>query len=385
MGHEQLKRSQANGTRALFVAGIIALSSLALLFAGTASSTAEAVQSAVGKGRQLSGTPQRTQPPAYWGAWIGSQMTGEAPPWDMRPVSQLEALLGKGLSLLGLGSAFADCNPAPCRFFEFPTKAMDNVYAYGAIPVFNWSSQESAVNPSLTTVMPDFQLSDISSGRYDDYIRRFAEDARDWGHPFFLRFDWEMNGNWFPWSEQVNGNKPGEYVAAWRHVHDIFTSVGATNATWVWCPYAEANRRFAPLAPLYPGNAYVDWTCLDGFNWGSNPTNPHRWRSFGEIFSVTYRRLIKKIASSKPVILAEMASTGAPRARAAWIADMFRQLATKYRKVRGLVWYDQVDRGIDWPLESSPAAIRAFARGIGNPGFQTNVQGSASSPILPPG
>ena len=184
-----------------------------------------------------------------------------------------------------------------------------------------------------------------------------------------------MNGNWFPWSEQVNGNKPGEYVAAWRHVHDIFTSVGATNATWVWCPYAEVKRRFASLAPLYPGSAYVDWTCMDGFNWASNPTNPHRWRSFGEIFSATYRRLVKQIAPGKPIMLAEMASTGGPRAKAAWIADMFRQLAAKYRQIRGLVWFDQVDRGINWPLESSPEATRAFARGIGDPGFQANVAG----------
>ena len=31
-----------------------------------------------------------------------------------------------------------------------------------------------------------------------------------------------MNGWWWPWSEQLNGNNPGEFVAAWRHVHDIF-------------------------------------------------------------------------------------------------------------------------------------------------------------------
>ena len=77
------------------------------------------------------------------------------------------------------------------------------------------------------------------AGRYDEYIREFAEEARAWGHPFFLRFNWEMNGDWFPWSEGVNGNPSGEYVAAWRHVHDIFAAVGATNVTWVWCPFVD--------------------------------------------------------------------------------------------------------------------------------------------------
>ena len=90
---------------------------------------------------------------------------------------------------------------------------------YGAIPFFSWASQST---PS-TKSEPNFQLSDVIAGTYDGYIRDFAEGARDWGHPFFLRFNFEMNGDWFPWSEGVNGNQSGEYVAAWRHVHDIFT------------------------------------------------------------------------------------------------------------------------------------------------------------------
>ena len=111
-------------------------------------------------------------------------------------------------------------------------------------------------------------------GHHDAYIREFAEAAKAWGHPFFLRFNWEMNGNWFPWSEGVNGNQPGEYVAAWRHVHDIFTQVGATNATWVWCPNVDPASKLHDLASLYPGDAYVDWTGLDGYNWGTNPASP---------------------------------------------------------------------------------------------------------------
>ena len=54
-----------------------------------------------------------------------------------------------------------------------------------------------------------------------------------------------MNGNWFAWMEGVNGNQPGEYVAAWRHVHDIFTAVGATNVSWVWCPNVDPGRKLA--------------------------------------------------------------------------------------------------------------------------------------------
>src|SRR5215471_9895085 len=33
--------------------------------------------------------------PIYWGAWIGSQLTGSQAPWDMNAVSAFEALTGK--------------------------------------------------------------------------------------------------------------------------------------------------------------------------------------------------------------------------------------------------------------------------------------------------
>ena len=103
-----------------------------------------------------------------------------------------------------------------------------------------------------------------------------------------------MNGNWFPWAEHANGNQPGDYVAAWRHVHDIFTQVGATNATWVWCPYVELAPELGPLARYYPGDDYVDWTSLDGFNWGKNRVNPQPWTSFDKIFGPSYRAIVNK-------------------------------------------------------------------------------------------
>ena len=123
--------------------------------------------------------------------------------------------------------------------------------------------------PSLD--QPAYSLTAIANGSQDAYIRDYAEQVVTWGRPFFLRFDAEMNGFWFPWSEGVNGNTPGSFVAAWRHVHDIFDEVGANNATWVWCPNVDFTAHLTPLKRLYPGDEYVDWTCLDGFNWGKHP------------------------------------------------------------------------------------------------------------------
>jgi hypothetical protein len=302
----------------------------------------------------------RKPPPSYWGGWIGPQLTGGEAPYDMNAVHAFQNLLGKGLSVVEWSRPWADCNFSPCKFLEFQGAEMEKVRAYGAIPMLSWGSSSLPFDVN----QPEFQLSDVISGRYDSYIASFAQDARNWGNPFFLRFDWEMTGDWFPWSEGVNGNGPGEYVAAWRHVHDIFTSVGATNASWVWCPLVDPNNTLAKLRGAYPGHAYVDWTCLDGYNWGATPVNPHPWRSFNKIFKTDYRRVVKKIARRKPMILAELGSNSAGGNKARWITKMFKELRTDYRKVRGVVWFDQVDRNIDWPLETSAGATAAFRRGI---------------------
>jgi hypothetical protein len=319
----------------------------------------------------------------YWGAWIGSQLTGGQPPWDMSAVSHFEGMVGKGLSLLEFAAPFVDCESSSCAFYGFPTYEMQTIRNYGAIPFFSWGSQSMPVPASLE--QPAFQLADIASGAYDAYIREFAAGAKDWGHPFFLRFNWEMNGDWFPWAENVNGNRPGDYVAAWRHVHDIFTQAGATNATWVWCPYANPKSALGPLAPHYPGAAYVDWTCLDGFNWGKNKLNPRPWKSFDKIFGPSYHAIVDGLAPGKPMLIGEMGSGGNARAKATWIDQMFKVLRGKYRHIRGLIWFEQVDRGVTWPIETAPSVTEAFSRGIRQRAFKPNAYSALSgSKVAPP-
>ena len=317
----------------------------------------------------------------YWGAWIGEQLTGSQAPWDMNAVTKFEEMTGKHLSLVNFSSPFANCSGSSCSFYNFPTGPMENIRKHGSIPFFSWASDSTPTSVNE----PNFQLSDVINGTYDNYIRSFAIAAKNWGHPFFLRFNWEMNGNWFPWSEGVNGNKAGEYVAAWRHVHDIFTSVGATNASWVWCPNVDPEGHLQNLSSLYPGNEYVDWTGLDGYNWGTNPANPDRWRTFNQLYSSTYKRITETIAPSKPLVIGEVASTEDGGSKATWIKEMLSEVPTEYPKIRGLLWFEKNDSGMDWPIESSSSATSAFATGIQNPAYAENSFGSlGSGPIQPP-
>jgi hypothetical protein len=321
----------------------------------------------------------RTPQPLYWGATIGDHITGEQAPWDMGAVTKFEQETGKSASLVQFFQPFAECSPG-CDFYEFPTSPMESIRTHGSIPVLSWSSQ--SIPSSLNE--PDFQLGDVIEGRYDDFIREFAEEAKAWGHPFFLRFDWEMNGNWFPWAEGVNGNTSGQYVAAWRHVHDIFNAVGVANVSWVWCPFVDPAGSMTDLASLYPGDAYVDWTGLDGYNWGTNPASPRGWRSFDQLFSRSYGEIAEKIAPSRPLMIAEFGSSEQGGDKAAWIRDALSRIPAAYPQVRAMVWFDKFDDGMDWPIETSSAATAAFAEGIGQPVYQdasyAELSGSAIQP-----
>jgi hypothetical protein len=316
----------------------------------------------------------------YWGAQIGDQMTGEAAPWDMNPVYRFEGLVGKGLSMIEFGSPFAECSDSGCAFIKFPTTPLENIRSYGAVPVFSWNSTSSP--PSVD--QPDFSLGTLLNGTYDGFIREFALKAKAWGHPFMLRFNWEMNGFWFPWSEGVNGNTAGQYVAAWRHVHDIFRDVGATNVTWVWCPNVDLYNSLTPLGKLYPGDDYVDWTGLDGFNWGKRRGSPG-WQNFNQVFHRTYKRIITRVAPGKPVMLAEVASSNKGGSKPLWIKDMLSKVRHRYRKIRALIWYDVNDRGTHWPIENSKKSSRAFHAGIKAGAYKANSYADLpAAPIQPP-
>ena len=254
---------------------------------------------------------------------------------------------------------------------------MNAVRAHGSIPLVTWDPW----NPTLGANQPAYVLQNIINGNFDSYIVKWAQASKAWGHPYFLRFAHEMNGNWNPWSEQVNGNKPGQFVLAWRHVHDIFTAQGVTDVTWVWSPNIDFSNS-VPLRELYPGDSYVDWVAMDGYNWG-NIGAWHTWESFSALFQQTYNEMLA--ITSKPMMIGEMASTEQDGNKAAWIADAYSsQIPHNFSRIKAVVWFDQ-DKETDWRIESSFAAQNSFASAIQSGMYTSNRYASLSiSPIPVP-
>ena len=121
----------------------------------------------------------------------------------------------------------------------------------GAVPLISWEPWDSwRGGPD----QPKYALGRIAAGRHDALIDRWAAQVAEYRRPVMLRLAPEMNGDWLPWSTGVNGNRPGDYVAAWRHVRARFRRAGADNAIWVWNPIASYDGS-TPLRELFPGSA----------------------------------------------------------------------------------------------------------------------------------
>jgi Glycosyl hydrolase family 26 len=241
---------------------------------------------------------------------------------------------------------------------DFPSDFGDLAVSRGATPMLTWEPWDYTGG----TTQPAYRLSTISAGSWDTLIRRWATQVKAWGKPLLLRFAHEMNGTWYPWAEGVNGNAAGQYVPAFRRVVSLFRSVGATNVTWVWSP----NTVFAgsaPLTRLYPGDAYVDWTALDGYNWGTNAASG--WQTFEQVFgpSITQVRAL----SGRPFMLGEIGSAEEGGDKAAWITDFFGRMAAR-PEIRAFVWFNHAKEA-DWRIQSSDASRIAYANAVAAPRY----------------
>jgi beta-mannanase len=313
--------------------------------------------------------PSPTATPEPLGTTIlppaGKILTGVSIADSSNALATYEKDAGKNTSIILSYQAWGDASN------DFPADWTSTVRKQGAIPMITWEPWKTVAYPQGNDE-PTYSLKNISDGKFDAYITQWAQEAKAWRDPFFLRFAPEMNGNWTPWSEGVNGNEAGDFVKAWQHVHDIFTANGVTNATWVWCPNIENTNESAPLSEFYPGNAYVDWTAMDGFNWGTT-SQYNTWLTFSQVFGSTYDDI--QAITTKPMIISEISTVEEGGDKAAWITDAYSvELPTHFPNVRGIVWFNQITQE-DWRIESSLAAQAAFAQAIKASNYASNTFG----------
>ena len=215
----------------------------------------------------------------------------------------------------------------------------------GRIPLINWEPHKIDFNK-------------IVDGSLDATIVARANGSKALGKKFFLDFAAEMNGD-----EAWSGNNAPLYVAAYRHIHDIFLATGATNVIWAWCPnVTDIQGGNKHTMDYYPGDAYVDWTGVDGYNWG---TTNGGWQTFQQVFREIYPLLAAK---EKPIMIGEMSSAQVGGDKGKWIDEIIPTLRVSFPLIKCLVWFD-INKEADWRISSSPDSEAAFVRMARDPYF----------------
>jgi hypothetical protein len=233
----------------------------------------------------------------------------------------------------------------PWRYKLVVPRVMKAVKSRGAVPMITWL-------PRVTAGGAPASLADIAAGRYDRFLRRSAAEADRWGKRFFLRPFHEMNGRWQPWGVNVNGNDAATFIAAWRHVVRIFNRAGATNVRFVFSPnvISAASPSFTNL---YPGDRWVDWTGLDGYNFGAAD-----WRSFRTIYAVSYWTMTN--LTRRPLLVCETASAEGGGNKGRWVRRAFlRHIPNRFPRVHAVIWFNR-HKERDWRVNSSSRSLRAY-------------------------
>ncbi|MEU8513626.1 glycosyl hydrolase [Kitasatospora sp. NPDC048722] len=326
-----------------------------------------------------SAVPAPTPAPAPQFPPAGEAFTGimtKPGPYDLSPLDEFTSAVKHQPNVLEFSVGWWDR--------KFDRRIFDTVAQRGIMPMVAWEPwdyRKEAKEDKLRGEQPEYALSNIIDGKFDDYIKTWAEGVKGLGYPVALRFAHEMNGYWYPWAEQSNGNKKGQYVEAWKHVHDIFKQVGATKVTWVWSPNVDYENATS-LNTLYPGDDYVDWIGLSGY-YGT--TGVEKYKSFDQIFQPTIKEL--RGFTQKPVVITETGATDTSGLKAQWISEMFAQLP-QHPDIIGVIWYE-ARKEVDWRVAASDAASQAYAAGVSAPRYNTpwtvrSVPALTAAPPPPP-
>ncbi|MEW6475360.1 MAG: DNRLRE domain-containing protein [Actinomycetota bacterium] len=225
----------------------------------------------------------------------------------------------------------------------FPTWREQWDFAAGRIPMISWGK---------------WYTDQIARGDHDAYIAARADGIKALGQPVMIRWFWEMDGS----RNAAYAVSPASFIEAWRHIVGIFRERGATNVDWVWCPNASGFNNGEAQA-WYPGDAWVDWLCADGYNFYPERNDN---RSFETTFASFYSWARQR---PKPIVIGEYGALQAgPGERAAWIDAARATVKTTMPRILGLCWFHSVHEH-DWTLLSEPSAIDAFRRMALDPYF----------------
>jgi beta-mannanase len=284
---------------------------------------------------------------------------------DTSPANEQTAIaqLGKTPAIINFFYQWEDNNG---NYVAYPQSWVDSTVQMGATPMITWQPSAGTKSAAKSTNQPQFNLATILSGKYDSFIRQWATSAKSDNKTLYLRLMHEMNDSVYAWGAGVNGNTPAQYVSAFQHIVNIFRSVGANNVQFIWC--IGANKLTPNPSVYFPGDNYVSWVSIDGYN------HDKPWKSFADIFSQPYQDVTS--ISNRPVMIAETGTVEDPTNaanKASWITTALTQtIPTQFPRIKAVMYFD-IMHGGKYAIDTSPEALAAIKQVYDNPLYQATA------------
>jgi hypothetical protein len=269
----------------------------------------------------------------------------------------------------------------------------------------------------LLTLEPTNSLDAVTAESAETLARDLAGFNND-GVPVIVRFAHEMNGSWYPWSQQ-----PARYISAFRTIAAA-VHANAPGSAMMWAPnygggypFAGGQYEAAPgtadftaldtdsdgsltmsddaYAPYYPGDDAVDWVGMSLYHWGS----AYPW---GENELPEPNKFVQQLTGNyagangndtllpdfygtygvqhgKPVAIPETAALFAPEAggepelaiKQAWWSQLFDPgTAAQFPQLKMINWFEwdkdepEVKGRVDWTITNTPQIREAFTAAL---------------------
>lgn len=154
---------------------------------------------------------------------------------------------------------------------EFPYDEVNIILNSGKVPFIRMMARSEFEEYRID---PIWNLKEIISGKHDEALMTWFNEAKDIQSNLLVEFGTEVNGFWFSWNGTYYGkgitdgygddtypDGPEIFRDAYRHIIELSKQAGANNITWFFHfdvnddPEEEWNN---PVY-YYPGDDYIDW------------------------------------------------------------------------------------------------------------------------------
>ena len=271
--------------------------------------------------------------------------------------------LNVGINMEGLDE-IAGTGATPDFVRSFDTFDQAGVSAREKQLVAQGSTLFKSLKPMSRSTGAPIPWASVASGAHDAYLTNYLMSMkRDGGKNVLFSFNHEAD-------QKGNANKgtPAEFVAAWKHVHDLADKLGVStkaggNVEFVWTMVGygfETGR----VGAYYPGDAYVDYVGTDPYDVSKSGER----KSFANAVMPTMNWMDAN-GVNKPVIVAETGSNGAAgygqTSQAQWVTQMMQDLRTNAALTRIVgvsYWSNQsADGSLRTDFKLDAEAARTYA------------------------